>query len=169
MGPISTAFAFACFATLMICLGAALVRTRALHLFGTAGFVFVMFWVSRAVSELLPPPWSMAHYSLQDVVLIAMLWYSVAGRIDKWKAVVGLLLLAQLGFHTAYWGLYITGQADITSLRQYIFLNNLGLAAILLSLSVEGVRDVLGWVLDLRGLRVLPDLGGAPGDARVAR
>lgn len=168
MGPISTGFAFACCATLMICLGAALVRTRALHLFGTAGFVFVMFWVSRAVTEVLDPPWSMAHYSVQDAILIGMLWYCAKSPVEWWKAVVGLLLLMQIGFHTTYWGLYITGMADISSLRQYILLNNLGLAAILLSLSVEGARDVLGWA-DLRRLRVLPGVGGASGDARALR
>jgi hypothetical protein len=169
VGPISTAYSFACCATLMICLGAALVRTRALHLFGTAGFVFVMFWISRAVSEVFDPPWSLGHYAVQDAALIGMLWYSAAGRIEWWKAVVGLLLLAQLGFHTAYWGLFITGLADITSLRQYIFLNNVGLAAILLSLSVEGARDVLGWASNLRAVGRLPDMGGASRDAHVAR
>lgn len=169
MGVVSTSFAFACCATLTVCLGAALVRTRALHLFGTAGFVFVMFWVSRAVSQVLDPPWSLAHYSVQDVALIGLLWYSASGKIEWWKAVVGLLLLAQLGFHTAYWGLYVTDLADISSLRQYIFLNNLGLAAILLSLSVEGARDVLGWAADLRGVRAVPRWGGAHGDARLVR
>lgn len=168
MGPISTGFAFACCATLMICMGAALVRTRALHLFGAAGFVFVMFWVSRAVSQVLSPPWSMVHYSVQDLVLIGMLWYSVSGRIEWWKAAVGLLLLAQIGFHTTYWGLYVTGLADITSLRQYIFLNNVGLAAILLSLSVEGARDVLGWVATVPRFRRLPGMGSVPGAARLA-
>lgn len=168
MGPISTGFAFACCATLMICLGAALVRTRALHLFGAAGFVFVMFWISRAVSHVLTPPWSMVHYSVQDLVLIGMLWYSVSGPIEKWKAAVGLLLLAQIGFHTTYWGLFVVGFADISSLRQYIFLNNVGLAAILLSLSLEGARDVLGWAATVRPFRRLPWMGGASGTARLA-
>ncbi|MDO9334925.1 MAG: hypothetical protein Q7T61_00860 [Caulobacter sp.] len=169
MGPISTGYAFACCGTLMVCMGAALVRTRALHLFGAAAFIFVMFWISRAVSIELDPPWSLAHYPLQDVILIAMLWATAGGRIEWWKAMVGLLLLAQLGFHTAYWGLYITGNADVSSLWQYIFLNNVGLAAILFSLSVEGARDVLGWAADLRRVNGVPDLGGAPGGARVAR
>jgi hypothetical protein len=169
MGVVSSSFALACCLTLAICMWAALVRTRALHLFGAAGFVFVMFWVSRAVSAFADPPWSLGHYSLQDVALIALLWWTWGGRHEWWKATVGLLLLAQLGFHTAYWGLYITGSADLSSLRLYILLNNIGLAGILLSLSVQGVRDVLASLSDLRLLGFKPDLGGVSGIARHVR
>lgn len=168
MGPVSMWFSVAVCGCLAVCLAAAHVRTQALQLFGAASFVFVMFWVSRAVSSMLWPPWSLAHYPLQDAALILLLWLT-GGRSEYWKVIVSILLTVQLGFHSAYWSVWLLGGADVDFLRTYILLNNLGFAGILLALTARGVGHVLAWSGDLRGFGWLPLHGGAADHPRIAR
>lgn len=150
MGVVSTSFAFACGACLLICMAAAYMRTGALNLFGAASFVFVMFWVSRAVSASLSPPWSLAHYPVQDVAMLGLMWATWQKPSAMWRVAVSFLLLLQLGFHAGYWALYVAGATDVHTLRGYILFNNLGMAGILLALSLQGVGHVLAGIADLR-------------------
>jgi hypothetical protein len=169
MGTISSSFAIACVACLLICMIAAYIRTGALNLFGAAAFVFVMFWVSRAVSASLSPPWSLSHYPLQDVVLLALLWATKGANREWWRVGVAFLLVLQLGFHAGYWALYVSGATDLHTLRGYILLNNLGLAGILLALSLRGIGHVAVGLADLHRLNGVSWLGGVDSYSRHHR
>jgi len=149
MGPISTGFAVACWIVLGITLAGALLRTQGLQVFGVAAFVFVMFWGSMAASEQMAPPFSMAHYALQDSALIAMIWWTWGPRRHVWRIAVAGLLLVQLGFHATYWGIYLSGDDSLPTLRAYIFCNNAAFAGILLALAFRGAGHVLAGLDDL--------------------
>ena len=149
MGPIATGFGIACWLTLGLTMAAALMQSRGLQVFGAAAFVFAMFWASRAVSASLGPPWSMAHYPAQDAAMIGLLWFTWGHKSELWKLTVAWLLLLQLGFHATYWLVWLTGGHDVETLRTYILLNNVGMAGILLTLSLQGALIVLAGLPDL--------------------
>ena len=169
MGPISLSFAWAVCICLGICMAAGIMRTGALQLFGAAAFVFVMFWISRAVSGVTSPPWSLAHYPLQDVTMIGLIWLTWGRRAELWKVATSWLLMLQLVFHAGYWLAVVTGRADHGMLWTYILLNNLGMAGILLVLTMKGVGHVLVGVADLYLGAPLPWAGSVDHHSRPAR
>jgi len=159
LGSLTTWFSIACWVTVGVTFLAALLRTKALQLFGAAGFVFVMFFASVGVSLETGPPASMAHFPAQDLALLGLLWLTWGERAQAWKWVVGLILLGQLGLHAGYWALYVGGDTTKATLRWYIRLNNSGMAAILASMTITGglhVWQCRGDLVDL--LRRLPVL-----------
>lgn len=137
-GLLTTGFAAGCVVALAVTFLAALLRTGALQVFGASAFVFVMFFASLGVSSEVGPPRSMAHYPLQDVSMLFLLWITWGKKPEVWKWVVGCILLAQLGFHAGYWALNVGGDTTRATLRWYIRLNNIGMVAILSSLSITG-------------------------------
>lgn len=148
MGPIATAFSVACWITLAVTMVAALMTAKGLQVFGAAAFVFAMFWASRAVSASVGPPWSMAHYPLQDACMIGLLWFTWGHKSESWKVILAWLLLLQLGFHATYWLVWLEGMRDLPTLRTYIMLNNMGMVGILLTLATQGARIVLAGLPD---------------------
>lgn len=137
-GLLTSGFAAGCVVALAVTFLAALLRTGALQVFGASAFVFVMFFASLGVSSEVGPPRSMAHYPLQDVSMLFLLWITWGKKPEVWKWVVGCILLAQLGFHAGYWALNVGGDTTRATLRWYIRLNNIGMVAILSSLSITG-------------------------------
>lgn len=166
-GLLTSGFAAGCVVALAVTFLAALLRTGALQVFGASAFVFVMFFASLGVSSEMGPPRSMAHYPLQDLTMLFLLWITWGRKPEIWKWVVGGILLAQLGFHAGYWALFVGGDVTRSTLRGYILLNNIGMAAILSALSVTGGFHVYRARRDLADLyrrwSVLP-VGHRPPD-----
>lgn len=161
MGPVAISFAVACTVVLGLTFFGAMVRTKGLHPFGAAAFLFVMFWVSRGVSDQVGgPPWSMLHYPVQDVILLAMVWHVWGEGRALWKPAVAILLLLELGFHASYWGAWLNGDYSLATLRHYIFLNNAAFAGVLFALGFAGVDNVA------RGLGLF-GRGGVPSAGSV--
>jgi len=137
-GLLTGGFAAGCAVALAVTFIAALLRSGALQVFGASAFVFVMFFASLGVSSEMGPPRSMGHYPLQDLVMLFLLWITWGRKPEIWKWVVGGLLLFQLGLHAGYWALYVGGDTTRATLRGYILMNNIGMAAILSALTITG-------------------------------
>lgn len=149
MGEVATLYAIATSGALLVCIVATLLRHEAHQLFGAAAFVFVMFWMTKAIAVKVGLPWSTAHYAAQDLALVGLLAITWGKRHEWWKSVLVVLLVAQLGFHAAYWGAYIMGAAEGAVLWRYILANNVGYALILLVLTIRGGAHVVAGVGDL--------------------
>lgn len=126
-------FAIAVGAVLLLTMWAAKVEAKAHELLACASVITMWFAVKHMLDAgqhwLFPgtppvPPWTMAHYPVQDLSLIAMCW--IAWRREKtlaniWKPILAVLFLCQLAGHVRYW---VDRDPSVYALWVYIVINN---------------------------------------------
>lgn len=141
MGLLSTLYTLATLGMFLVCALARYVQDDADRIARAAAWLAFGVGVSRIVSAMVDPPWSMIHYPAQDLFMLAMCisWWQV--RAEKWALLLGLCFFAQLGFHAAFWWGH-----EVTLLRRYIIFNNAAFIAELSILTIAGGRHVVAWI-----------------------
>jgi hypothetical protein len=138
MGPLATAYTLATLVMFAVCALARYLEDDADRVARAAAWLAFGVGVSRIISSVIDPPWSMIHYPAQDLFMLAMCmsWWQVRG--EKWAVMLGLLFFVQLGLHAAFWWGH-----EPTLLRRYIELNNAAFIGQLLVLTAAGGRHVV--------------------------
>lgn len=145
MGPISTAFTFATLAMVGVVMLAYRLTPKAGEVAGIGVMMLLGFGLGRLVSIWLDPPWSMAFYPVEDVLIMGLCWFMWVKHPQWWKLALAIVFLVQLGVHAAFW---LNGDAETTVLRSYILANNLAFGFELLILTVTGGGHVAVVVRD---------------------
>lgn len=141
MGPLALTYTIATLVMFGLCALAGQVSADASRIARAAAWMAFGVGVSRIVSALVDPPWSMAHYPAQDLFMMAMClgWYQV--RREIWASLLASCFMVQLFLHAAFWW-----GADPHQLRIYITLNNAAFVGEILILCIAGGRHVAAWV-----------------------
>lgn len=162
MGPVSTAFTFATLAMTAVVMFAYRMTPKAGEVAGIGVMMLLGFGLGRLVSIWIDPPWSMAFYPVEDLLIMALCWALWLRQREWWKLALAIVFLTQLGVHAAFW---LSGDTQTATLRSYILANNLAFGFELLILTVTGgghvavvVRDRLRFAGAWRGYH----LGSAP-------
>lgn len=145
MGPVSMAFAFATVAMVAVVMLAYRLTHKAGEVAGIGVMMLLGFGLGRLVSLWLDPPWSMAFYPVEDLLIMSLCWFMWVKHPQWWKLALAVVFLMQLGVHASFW---LSGEQQTTVLRPYILANNLAFALELLILTVTGAGHVAVLVRD---------------------
>jgi hypothetical protein len=108
-----------------VCLLAVILDHEAVDLAGAAMTVFVFTVMSRMVSADLDPPWSMAHWPVQDLICVGVAWWGHRRSPRWWTRSLAQAFTIQLGAHVLYWGvIFLKGSASWIETVSYLWIIN---------------------------------------------
>lgn len=108
-----------------VCLLAVVLDRAAVDLAGAAMTVFVFTVLSRIVSADLDPPWSMAHWPMQDLICVVVAWWGHRRSPRWWTRGLAGAFTIQCGAHVLYWAvIFLKGSASWAETTAYLWLIN---------------------------------------------